>query len=1628
MAEDRQPIENPEADIPREDVVRRKKRHLIKSGWVRIPLKALLGILIFLLLIPVLLYIPPVQDAAVRFATDFVEKSTGMKIGIGRFRLSFPLDVSLRDVYVLEASGDTMVRAREAIADVKLLPLLKLDIQINKVRLNDGYYRMMAADSSMVLAVRAGMLELDDKSSVDIRRSRILLNRTLLRDGNLSLFMDVWKKKNDTSDSDTTASAPFVIVANDLRMENFSFGMSMLPTIDTMDVALKHIEIKNAKVDLGENLVKWGLASISNGSFKYLTPTAEYVRTHPAPPSEPSTGPPMRIMGDSIAVDSLSAIYAVKGAKPMPGFDASCIEVSGVRLAMRDFYNESSTVRLPLTRLQAAERCGLRISRGSGTVTIDSIGLGIDRLSIATPYSTIDASADVPFALMALQPDADMFVKASGRIGLPDVEAFMPSVRSFTSSVPARKPLDFKIDASGSLSNLSLKNMLAEMPGVVRIDASGYARNPLDYKRMSARIEFSGSLSDSALANRFTGMTDMSLPAFSIDGTAQAEGLSYGADFNLTSDAGDLAAVGHVALTPESYEADIRTTGLDVSRFVPDAGVGRVTAEILAHGRGFNPLSGSAVTDALVNIDAVEYNRRSLRDIKLRAALAEDGAFTLTASSPNPGLDMSLDGSGTIHADDYVFDIEASLRDVDVMALGFTDSICRGSGEISLRGSASPDKWLYDVDLDVRTLDWTLPSQFIHLPDGLTANFKADPISTLLNVNSNLTAVDFRSDSGLQHLVESFTAVAELASRQIEKRDLAVDSLSSRIPDFTLDFNASGRGLLSQFLDPSGMSIDTVYAHVEKDSIISARVGAFNFNSGSLALDTLSLSLNERGSFLDYKAHLGNRPGTLDEFARVNLNGYLGANRLSAYLNQWNVKGEQGYRIGLTAAMQDSVVSAHVTPLKSTIAYLPWTFNADNYLEFNLLTKHIGANLMASSAESSILAKTQMTEQGNEELNVKIDNLHIQDFLKMWALAPRMKGNLDADLHVVYSDLRFKGTGSVGLHDFVYEKTSVGDFDLDLDASYGIKSSTDVNAALKINGRPAMSAYANLKPDGSQSLVPDSVGISLTKFPLGVANPFLGNSVSLSGYLNGDMKMDGSFAQPVLNGFIAFDSVAVRIPMFGAALKLVEDRLSVKDNVIDINKFNIYAANDNPLEIDGRVDASKFSDIRVNLNANANNFQLVNSDKRSKADLFGKVFLNLGATVKGPVSMLDINANANLLGTTDATYRLNMSPEELSSTDAQDVVRFVNFSDTTQVAEADSIVESPLNMRINAALTISPGAHLEVLLSDNGTDKVELDPSARLNYFQNYMGDMSLTGTLTLGNGFVRYSFPVLGEKMFTFNPQSTITWNGPVASPVLNVIGTDDVKANVTSGNNSRLVNFLVTLIATNTPENLKVAFDLSTDDDLSIQNELQSMSADQRQTQAMNLLLYGQYMGQGTKASVASGNFLYSYLESTLNSWAAKNIRGVDLSFGVNQYDKTTENSTNTVTSYSYQVSKSLFNNRFKILVGGNYSTDSADDEIAQNLVSDVTFEYILKQTQTMNMSVRLFRHTGYESILEGEVTEMGAGFVFKRRLENLRSLFRFGRRKRNKALKPDSVSAGGSDSIGAGQRVSDSITHAK
>ncbi len=422
------------------------------------------------------------------------------------------------------------------------------------------------------------------------------------------------------------------------------------------------------------------------------------------------------------------------------------------------------------------------------------------------------------------------------------------------------------------------------------------------------------------------------------------------------------------------------------------------------------------------------------------------------------------------------------------------------------------------------------------------------------------------------------------------------------------------------------------------------------------------------------------------------------------------------------------------------------------------------------------------------------------------------------------------------------------------------------------------------------------------------------------------------------------------------------------------------------------VNISNFSDPKVDLKLTANNMMIVNTKRAARgADIYGRGYINLLATVKGDMSFMDVQANVVVASGTNLTYVMTNAETALSATKDNDMVKFVNFADTAAVARADSIVQQGMALRLDASLTIQSGSTINVDLSTNGRNRVSLQPEGNVDFTMPPFGQPRMTGRINIPKGFVRYTPQFMSEKNFSFESNSYVAFNGDMMNPTLNIHAVDVVKANVTqTGQNSRLVNFNVLLGITGTLEHMNVVFDLTTEDDITVANELQSMSAEQRANQAMNMLLYNVYSGPGTRGdSNLSGNAVYSFLTSQLNNWAANTIKGVDLTFGVDQYDRTVGGSTSQTTSYSYQVSKSLFNDRFKIVVGGNYSTDAnADENFSENLIKDISFEYFLNKAQTMYL--RLFRHTGYESILEGEITRTGVGFVYKRKSPSLRGLF--------------------------------------
>lgn len=1566
-------------------------------SWVAVSVSLLLIALLLLL------YSPWLQRFAVDKVCEMLNDSPRLQITVESFSLSFPLAVEVKGVSMTQW-GDTVMGADLARLNVKLLPLFAKRVEAVDTRIENAVYRLGSPDSSMHLKadrVNAAV----DWLSVSLSTSEIEVDNASVDGGCVKLMLS-----NDTTSTptDTMPSPSWRVRVSSLKINNLDYAMTMLPAIDSLHAAVPAAELIDGVVDLASQSISIGGLVIDGVDACYLTPSAEYLKTRHAVPAIDDTVAltprPWVIKADSLRLRNSCAVYAMSGAVPQNGLDFNYLQVSDVNIAVDSFYNRATDIVVPLRYLRAKERSGLRLN-ASGVFTMDSLMMRANGFDIATQFSALKLDAYMGVGDMVADSSLPIGVKADGRIGFNDMQLAVPEMAPFLKQLPRYNDLHLAVDAGGSAGRLRLSELSVDLPGRVVVSLSGQFSNVMDFSNMTGHLDIDGDIADvnflkPTLLGARTARQVM-LPPMSLDGGVDFNRGTFSGGLKAVTGSGDIALSGMCDGNSVNYNAVLDLNSFPVNSFLPEMGFGRVSGKLAVNGVGYDPFSPATVVNGEMDIASIAYNEEILTDLKAWANLA-DGNADVGAMSFNPAVDFDISGNGNLAGDRLDWKFAGDVKHIDLQAMKLSQTQAEGAISFSAQASLSPDLKNIDASIVVDGLEWRMPGVDIDETDIVARLHAADSLLSLVIDNHDLHA-DFNSPMSLDSIVARFAATSDIVNKVLADRRLDAIALQQALPPLSLDVKARKTNIINSYLAGGDMGLNAFDFTFSNDTLINAVGRLMGFHSGSTRIDTLDLTLAQRGDSLSYTAVINNAPGTMDEWAHVDLSGYLADETLALLLKQRNIQDKTGFNLGAVATVTDSTVNLKLTPSNPVIGYKEWTVNSDNFLMLNTSSKHLDANISMSGNESSVKIYTEHDPMSTrqEDVVVKASNVHLADWISLNPFAPPVSGDVSADMRFNWDKKNLNGRGIVTLEDLTYDRQRVGSFEVGVDLTTDKSGTIRTSASLMVDSVKTITAVGSI--NDSTAANPLMLDFSMIHFPLRVVNPFLPpGTARLSGMLNGQMDITGDLANPVFNGFLVFDSTAAEVDMIGTTFSFSGDSVPVKDNIVTFERFTVKGDNGNPLTINGSVDMHSLVNPKINLGLLARNMQIVGSDRARGSDAYGKAFINLDAKIKGDISFLNIDAELDLLAGTNVTYIMTEAQSALSPHSDDDMVKFVNFEDTAEVVLADTIPEGGMMMNIDAVLNVNPGSSLTIDLSPDGKNRVQVQGFGSMNYTQNYMNDSRFTGRYTIDKGYARITPPIPGmsEKRFDFESGSYIAFNGDMLNPILNINADDKIKANVTQeGHNSRLVTFNVGLSVTNTLRNMDVAFDLSTDDDITVQNELQAMSPEQRANQAMNILLYGVYSGVGTKGDAQiGGNMLYSFLESRLNSWAANNIKGVDLSFGIDKYDQTTDGATSTTTSYSYKVSKSMFNDRFKIVVGGNYTTDADnEDNVAQNLVNDISFECLLNKSGTMY--VRLFRHVGYESILEGEVTQTGIGFVYKRKIRRIGDMFRWipGRKKK-------------------------------
>ncbi len=1567
---------------------------------------ALLGIAGLLVLVLLLLYIPPVQDFATKKALEAINSKGEMKIEVGKLRLSFPLKIAV-DSASLAAPGMDIFASR-AEADISLLPLFKGDIRGSRILLRKARVNLGGPDSAFQMNAALDFARVLD-GGYNLLKQDITVDRLLASgaDVTIKILPDSVPKPEPTD----TVSSPLTIALNHGVLENVRYQMSIEPTITDLQAFMSRAIVNNASFDMTPHLIHANDITVDSIDAKYIYPSPEYLAAHPVA-EEPvdsaqlASSLPWTVTCDKVRLGGGNALYALDGATPAsPNFDLDYIQASEISIAVDSFMNRGTAIKVPIRAIRARERCGVSLTL-TGLFEMDSAAMRAKDIALRTGASRISLDA-----MMGMnEPKAEkmpLAVDLTADIANEDLRRLAPApMAAIVDKLPPYQPLLAEVKLDGSMANLNVNTIKAEIPEHIGIKAEGRIANLTDINQAVGNAAISGWIADGQWAKPLIfdakSGRGIRIPPLTIDGEARLDRGIIDGSVTAHTGSGRLALEALWNNRATAYDIDLRANAFPVQSILPELGLKDLTASVSVSGQGLDVMSPRTDIDAKVDLAKATYMGHQYQNVTLTANLA-GGHAAIEALSRNPYAAFDIKADGDIAALPYRVNFDGDIINLDLKALGLTDTATTVAAKINGVASFDPatktQPMMAAADIDIASLNYRAGAMKVNARD-IALKFNADTTSTNASLTNRDLALDFGAGVCLDSLLGRFDATSALLDRCAKRQRLAVDSLQHTLPPFTLKFNAGQDNVLSSVLNDYNMAFRSASLTASNDSLIALDAEVLKFRTGTTKLDTITFSVRQQGTYLTYDANIDNAPGTLDAFAKIAANGYISSSRIALIFKQQNLQGETGYSFGSLINMHDSTtVALRFVPYHPVIGYKDWEINRDNFITYNLLTNHLDANLYLHNDVSSLKLFTNHVEGADstqEAITLQLSDIKLQDWLAINPFAPAMKGDLSADMSFSWGNKSLDGAGTLTLADFTYGKERVGTFEIDtkVQTADGI---VRASADMFVDGRKSLTLNGNLNDSTKPS--PFLLDMRLIHLPLEIANPFLGADVAkLSGTLNGVMDVAGEMSSPTLNGWVQFDSASVLVPMLGSSFKFSDGKIPVDSSVVRFNDYTIKGLNKNGLSINGSADISDFANILLDLSAHARDMQIVNGKKtlRGGANVYGKAFIDLDADVKGSTSFLNVDAALKVLPGTNVTYVMPDAVNSISSRSDENMVRFVNFADTAAVAAADSINNSGMLLNLDASLTVSPGTTIGVDLSADGKDRVQIQGEGTINYTLDYLGDERTTGRLNINQGYARYSPPMISEKDFSFQEGSFVAFNGDMLNPVLNIHASDDLRANVNSAGNSRMVTFDVILNVTGTLEEMNASFDLACNDDITIENELKSMTAEQRANQAMNLMITGTYSGANTKTvSGSATSSLYSFLESQINSWAASTIKGVDLSFGINQYEKTVDGAQTQAMTYSYRVSKSLFDDRFKIVVGGNYTTDAqADENFAENLIADISFEYMLNKQGTMY--VRLFRHTGYESILEGEITQTGVGFVYKRKLHRLSDMFRFMRRR--------------------------------
>ena len=1611
------------------------------------------SLVILLLLIIVLLNLPPVQNYLIDRVTHIVSDRTHSTVRIGKIGISFPKSVYLESVFLDDRQKDTLLYAGRIEANMDMLALISGDIAIDEVTLDDisANISRTATDSlfnfSFIVDAFAKdkadtlVREEKDSSASTFSISGISLNRIhfVFNDQYKGLLattdfskLDISFEQMDlrhlefeiddfifstaqialtisgtdtSSQSESSGNLPTIKVKN-LSLEKIAFKFLNVPDSTFISFLTDKLELKKSSAILATN--NFSVDRITSDNTTFILKSEQTGK----PSKDSAASGSINAFAGSVNLKRTTLFVDLNSQQEKNTFDPAHLHVRNLNLEVENTrYDKSgSTSKIKSFSAQLAE--GFEVRELSANAVYSQKEFSLKGLQLQTKNTSLHGELSCSFSSLNAFRDslAEVIVNANisrSVIDPHDITWFVPKLAEIPFLLPSSSKAQLDLQVSGPVKKLAVKKLVLTAGEKTSVTASAEITGLPDAQAAFFDVHhFMISTSKKDIQQNVPGKylpEKIDLPEqLSITGNFKGLIRKFDADADLESTFGSCQL--NIRMQPgERYNASANVSQFELGQLLQNEKTfGQVSFNLSVDGSGFTKENMQAT--ARLDVSAAELNRYTYHDLFVRGKISDqqfDGSLNL--NDPNIAADFKGLVGFKPGEEKYLFTLDlkgANLQKLnlskdDLRIAAFADVDLTGNQVDNLNGRAGITRIIVVKANKTYALDSLL---FASVNEKGKSEMSLK--SAVLGFRSNGSISPGKLPSEIMNHIQHYFPVS--------------DSLSPSSPqnNFTFEISLQNHPVISEVFLPKLKEFET--------GVIKG-----NFDGAKNILD-IQASLG----LLDYD-------GTVIRDASLNIKSDSAKFNLEVKAAEINSGSQMLEELSLLAQLKDNVAAVDLAvgkdekERKLAIHTEITSPSKGNYqMQFgNEVT--LGGSLWTSSPENKIRFGNHQRpeirfalENKEEQISIQTADtssletsfrnfqlIHLSDiFRKDTALA---EGTLNGNFNL-YHDGSFKSQAT--LQSLVIRMHPVGDVEVSAERT----PASQVNVSARLTGNDNdLSVTGTVSPkqkDNSLDLNLNIKSLSMTS----VEGFSFGALQHSAGKLTGDFTCRGTFAKPLIDGKLHFNDVTTTPVALNNPLTLKNETIVFSKDEISFTSFTLRDKKERAAIINGNIQLPEIDKPVFNLSLTTDQFLAMNSTQAGGFPYFGTVVLDSKIKITGTPSFPKINADLRL----DAGSYLGVAVPEsrLTADRGEGIVEFSTAKLHPILREHAKVTEQKTefkNIEVNADIRIDKDAALKILIDPASGDSLVVKGEAALSFALDPSGKISLTGRYELQDGSYLVTLQDLIRKQFKIEKGSSITWNGdpmdadvdmraiyrvrtsPIDLVASQVSGLTDAERN----KYKQRLEFEVVLKLKGPLLTPDISFEIQMPAESrgalggAVNAKLMQLNEDESELnkQVFALLVLNRFIQEdplasesGSGAEGIARQSVGRFLSQQLNQLSNRYISGVEFDFDVQSYDDYSTGQAEGRTQVDIGLKKQ-FNDRFSVQVGG--SVDVEGERTKQNNLSDLTGDILIEYKLTEDGRYRLkgFRRNEYEGIIEGQLTETGAGVLYTRDFDRWKELFK-------------------------------------